>query len=379
MTTASVSSIFHGDFAAANHTEAQAQPSRLLADPAWLLRGNPEHPEHDALGLRNPKGVQVPELAVIGAGQVYGEDLAPAHSWPAMLGQRMGGCVLNAGLPGWGSVQYALQAEALCALSPRRLIVCLTPASDLALAFNCARVSTSPLARSFFEPRWSPLPQPDHTAAFRAGQAIEALSAMRPGLPEADILAELAQSGEPDVNPCVLDASRFYLCEHTLLAMQDLEHPAIEAGLSITIKVLKHLRELSQERRFSLTILLLPSREYLVAQRMEEATLRDREPLERLGLVEAAVLGELRAACAGLGLRCFDLTGYLKAFVGSRIFFQNSRRGLFSAKGCELLARFVRERVLPGAEAPGVMARPGGHQALGAPMSAAMGQSSPTY
>lgn len=351
------------------------QPPRLMADPAWLLRGNPEHPEHDALGLRNPKGIQVPELAVIGAGQVYGEDLAPEHSWPAMLGQRMGGCVLNAGLPGWGSVQYAMQAEALCALSPRRIIVCLTPASDLAQAFNCARVSVSPLARSFFEARWSALPQPDYTAAYRAGQALEALSATRPGLPEADLLAELALSGEPDVNPCVLDASRFYLAERALFAMQDLEHPAIEAGLSITTKVLEHLRDLSQRRRFSLTILLLPSREHLVAQRMDEATLREREPLERLGLMEAAVLGELRAACAGLSLRCFDLTGYLKAFVGSRIFFQNSRRGLFSAKGCELLARFVRERVLPGAEAPGVMARPAGHQPLGA----AMGQSSPTY
>ena len=376
MTAAQLSTL--GDIAA-QHTGEHPQPPRLLADPAWLLRGNPEHPEHDALGMRNPKGVQLPELAVIGAGQVYGEDLPPAHSWPAMLGQRMGGCVLNAGLPGWGSVQYALQAETLTALWPRRVIVCLTPATDLPLAFNCARVSVSPLARSFFESRWSTLPQPDYTAAYHAGQALEALSAARPELPEAELLAELARLGEPDVNPCVLDASRFYLSEHTLLAMQDLEHPAIEAGLSITIKVLAHLRQLSQQRRFSLTILLLPSREYLVAQRMDEATLRDRESLERLGLVEAAVLGELRAACAGLSLRCFDLTGYLKAFVGSRIFFQNSRRGLFSAKGCELLARFVRERVLPGAEAPGTLARPAGHQVLGTPMSAAMGQSSPTY
>jgi hypothetical protein len=328
---------------------AAADSKRFLSDPTWLVRGDPEHPEHDALGLRNPKGVPVPELAIIGGGQVYGEGLSSAQNWPAQLDRRMGGGVLNAGMPGWGSVQYALAAEKLRVLSPRRVIVCLTPGSDLAKAFNCARVSVSPLARSFFEARWANLPQPDHSALFDTGRAVERLSASNSDLAEEDVLALLAQRGEPDVNPCVLDASRFYLAERSLFAMQNLEHPAIEAGLAITVKVLKHLRAMSEERQFSLTILLLPSREYLVAQRIGEAQVRDRESLERLGLAEAAVLGELRAACAGLSLRCFDLTGYLKAFVGGRIHAQNSREGRLSAKGCELLARFVRERVLPGA------------------------------
>lgn len=331
----------------ANATAAHS--NRFLSDATWLLRGDPEHPEHDALGFRNPKGVPLPELAVIGGGQVYGEGLSVTQNWPAQLGRRMGGGVLNAGMPGWGSVQYALAAEKLQALSPRRIIVCLTPATDLARAFNTARVSVSPLARSFFEARWAELPQPDHSVLFASGRAVERLWAENPELAEEDVLSLLAQRGEPDVNPCVLDSSRFYLAEHSLFAMQDLEHPAIEAGLAITVKVLKHLRAMAEERQFSLTILLLPSREYLVAQRIGEAQVRDRESLERLGLAEAAVLGELRAACASLSLRCFDLTGYLKAFVGSRIHPQNSREGRLSPKGCDLLARFVRERVLPGA------------------------------
>jgi len=372
MTDTVISIASSTQIAGADHPDA---PPRLLADPAWLLRGNPEHPEHDPLGMRNPKGVQVAELAIIGGAQTYGEGLPAEQSWPAQLNLRMGGCVLNAALPGWGSVQYAMQAERLLPLAPRRVIVCLTPASDLALAFNCARVSTASLARSFFDTQWASLPQPDHSAAFRAGQAIETMQTEHPELTETDVLARLAQAGEPDVNPCVIDSSRFYLAERSLHAMQDLEHPSIEAGLGITVKVLEHLRRLSETHRFSLTILLLPSREFLVSQRIEAAQLRDRESLERLGLGEAAVLGELRASCAGLGLRCFDLTGYLKAFVGSRIFFQNSRQGRLSAKGCELLARFVRERVLPGAEAPGSMARSPQH--MGAHL--AMGQSSPTY
>lgn len=329
--------------------DSSGEPPRLLADPAWLVRGNPEHPDHDPLGLRNPKGIQLPELAVIGGGQVYGVGLPHAHSWPAQLDRRMGGGVINAGMPGWGSVQHALVAERLLPLSPRRFIVCLNPAADIPQAFLAARGSTSPLARSFFEPQWAQLPHPDQSIAFSTGRAVDEFMIAHPDLAEEDALAALAQQGEPDVNPCVIDTSRFYLAERSLYAMLDLYHPAIEAGLSITAKVLAHLRALAEEHHISLTVLLLPSREYLVSQRLQEAHVRDAETLERLGLAEAAVLGELRAVCAGLHLRCFDLTGYLKAFVGARIHVQNRREGWLSAKGCELLSRFVRERVLPGA------------------------------
>lgn len=322
--------------------------SRVISDPLWLICGNPEHPEHDILGLRNPKGVQTPELVLIGSEHVYGAGVGPFNSWPALLQKRMGGGVLNAGMLGWGSVQYALAAEKLSALSPRRVMVCLTPATDLRRAFACAKNSASPLARSFFEPDWNDLPELDGAPTERTRNAIDTLTMADPGLTDEDVLAILAQRGEPDVDPCVIEASRFYLTEHSLTAMQDLSTPQIDAGLSITVKVLARLRNLSEEHNFSLTIMLMPTREYLVYQRLEEATLRDREALEQLGLTEATVLGELRATCAGMGVRCFDLTNYLKHFVGSRIHVQNSREGTLSTKGSELVARFVRERMLPG-------------------------------
>ena len=43
-----------------------------------------------------------------------------------------------------------------------------------------------------------------------------------------------------------------------------------------------------------------------------------------------------------------DLSGYLRHFVGGRIYFQNSRSAHPNAKGCDLIARYVRDRVLPG-------------------------------
>jgi hypothetical protein len=331
---------------------ASGQPAhdipRHIHDPAMLMRGNPDHPEHDALGMRNQAVPDQAELMVIGDSHVYGAGVSAGQCWPYRLQAESGQPVYSAAVEGWGSVQYALALEELLCLSPRRVVVGLYTGNDIAEAFQCARASTSPLAKSFWNPSWAALPLADLTAKDRADRAVVRLAAERPDSSPEDILAHLGQRGEPDVNPCAIEASRFYLCEHFRHAVQDLSHPAIAAGLMITRKALGHLRDLSLNYGFALGVMLIPTREYLVATRLDEAEVRDRETLEQLGLAEATMLSELRSACADLDLPCFDLSGYLRHFVGGRIYPQDSQSGHLNAKGCELVARYVRDRVLPG-------------------------------
>ena len=324
---------------------------RNIHDPAFLMRGNPDHPEHDALGMRNHEVPPRAELVVIGDSQVYGACVRAEQCWPFRLQAETGQAVYNAGVEGWGSVQYALALEELLSLSPRRVIVSLYTGNDIAEAFQCARASAAPLAKSFWNPAWAGLPLADLSSKDRAERAVARLTAERPDLGHAEILAELAERNEPDVAACVVEASRFYLSENFRHAVQDLDHPAIAAGLMITRKVLGHLRDLSLNYGFSLGIMLIPTREFLVSTRLHEAEMRDHHALERLGLAEATMLGELRSACADLDLPCFDLSSYLRHFVGGRIYPQDSRDGHPNAKGCELIARYVRDRVLPGLEA----------------------------
>jgi len=331
--------------------QAPQDIQRNIHDPAYLMRGNPDHPEHDALGMRNREVPTQAELVVVGDSQVYGACVRAEQCWPFRLQAETDTPVYNAGVEGWGSVQYALAVEELLSLSPRRVVVGLYTGNDIAEAFQCARASTSPLAKSFWNPDWAGLPLADLSAKDRAERAVARSSAERPEQSLDDILADLGQRGEPDCDPCVIEASRFYLTEHFRHAVQDLSHPAIAAGLMITRKVLGHLRDLSLNYGFSLGIMLIPTREYLVSTRLDEAEVRDREALERLGLAEATMLSELRSACADLDLPCFDLSGYLRHFVGGRIYRQDSRDGHPNAKGCELIARYVRDRVLPGLDA----------------------------
>lgn len=324
--------------------------ARTTHDPAMLMRGNPEHPEHDALGMRNSEVPTRAELIVLGDSQVYGANVRAEQCWPFRLQAESGSPVYNAGVKGWGSVQYALALEELLCLSPRRVIIGLHPGNDIAEAFQCARASTSPLAKSFWNPSWAALPLADLSDRLRTERAVAYYSAERPDLCPEDILAELGQRGVVDVNPCAIESSRFYLSEHFRHSVQDLSHPAIAAGLMITRKVLGHLRDLSLNYGFALGIMLIPTREYLVATRMHEAEVRDRDALEQLGEAEATMMGELRSSCADLDLPCFDLSSYLRHFVGGRIYPQNSRSSHPNAKGCALIARYVRDRVLPELE-----------------------------
>lgn len=332
--------------------QAPADIPRLVKDPALLLRGNPEHPEHDARGFRNRAVVQGAELAVIGDSQVYGACVRAEQCWPFRLDAELSGgkgsAVYNAGLDGWGSAQYALAAEELLPLGPKRMLVCLYLGNDMAEAFQCAKVSTAPLARSFWEPAWDGLPLADLSAKDRAERAMAEFSALHPELAHEDVLSLLAQRVEPDVTPCAIEGSRFYLTERFRLAVQDLAQPAVAQGLAITRKVLAHLRSLSLNYGFSLGVMLIPTREYLVYLRRGETVLPDHQALDALGAAEARMHAELSDACAELGLPCFELAGHLKHFIGGRIYPQNSRDGHPNAKGCELIARYVKDRVLPG-------------------------------
>ncbi|PKN08275.1 MAG: hypothetical protein CVU73_07400 [Deltaproteobacteria bacterium HGW-Deltaproteobacteria-8] len=348
MTTIRQFELLQGCLGRAACSQSPQDIPRSLHDPVMLLRGNPDHPEHDALGMRNPEVPAQAELIILGDSQVYGSCVSADQCWPRRLEAESGAVVYNAGVEGWGSVQYAVGLEELLSLAPRRVVVCLHTGNDIAEAFQCARASTSPLAKSFWNPDWAALPLADLSAKDRAERAVARLAAERPDLGPEEILAELGLRGEIDVNPCAIESSRFYLAEHFRHAVQDLSHPAIAAGLMITRKVLGHLRDLSLNYGFALGVMLIPTREFLVSTRLHEAEVRDRETLEQLGAAEATMLGELRLACADLDLPCFDLSGYLRHFVGSRIYPQNSRIGHPNAKGCELIARYVRDRVLPG-------------------------------
>ncbi|MDD4952693.1 MAG: hypothetical protein PHV85_09105 [Desulfovibrionaceae bacterium] len=320
---------------------------RHVKDPEFLLRGNPEFPEHDQLGFRNRSVPRRAPLLVVGDSQVYGACVRAEQCWPFLLAAGLEGGVYNAAMEGWGAVQYAMITDELLGLAPDQVIVALYAGNDIYESFLCARRSTSRLAGSFWDPAFEDLAFPDLSVKQASDRAVDRAFEAAPEAGQAEVLAEMSRAGVPDCGLAEIEASRFYLTENFRLAVQDQAQPAICAGFKIAERALAHLGALSRNYGFGLSALLVPTREYLVYTRLSEARVRDRETLVRLGRAEQETLARLAGACENLGIAAFDLSEHLKHYIGARIFPQDSRDGHPNAKGCRIIAEYVKTRVLP--------------------------------
>src|SRR5438874_11554843 len=79
-----------------------------LADRALLWRGNPEYPEHDRLGFRNPDVPSQVSIVALGDSQTYGARVSRDQAWPQQLQRAEKSPTYNMAFPGWGPPQSLL-------------------------------------------------------------------------------------------------------------------------------------------------------------------------------------------------------------------------------------------------------------------------------
>ena len=91
MTTIRQFDLLQGYLGKADCGQSTQHISRSVHDPAMLMRGNPDHPEHDALGMRNREVPEQAELIVIGDSHVYGACVRADQCWPFRLQEESGG------------------------------------------------------------------------------------------------------------------------------------------------------------------------------------------------------------------------------------------------------------------------------------------------
>src|SRR5262245_59813162 len=78
-------------------------PQVLIPDARFRMRGNPEHPDLDDWGYRNPRGGRDhPDLVTMGDSQTFGLGVEQAESWPAVLAGRLGIRVYNMAIGSFG-------------------------------------------------------------------------------------------------------------------------------------------------------------------------------------------------------------------------------------------------------------------------------------
>ena len=107
-----------------------------LPDERLGHRPNPNHPEHDAWGFRNPGVPARAEIVVLGDSQSYGAGVGASQAWPRVLEELNGQTVYNLSFGGWGPVHSLLLWHQAETLRPEVVIVSVYAGNDLYDSFK---------------------------------------------------------------------------------------------------------------------------------------------------------------------------------------------------------------------------------------------------
>ena len=107
-----------------------------IPDPSLVYRPNPEYPEHDARGFRNPAVPDRAELVALGDSMTYGVGVAPKESWPRQLATLAGRTMYNISYGGYGPVHSLLLWDEALSFQPHVVIEAVYVGNDLFDAFD---------------------------------------------------------------------------------------------------------------------------------------------------------------------------------------------------------------------------------------------------
>ncbi len=93
---------------------------------------DPEFPESDASGFRNPDGMGEVDLVTLGDSHTYGFNVGRSDNWPSQLADAAGITVYNHGMGGYGVLQHFWLFSQALDRNPSSIIVGLYLANDLA-------------------------------------------------------------------------------------------------------------------------------------------------------------------------------------------------------------------------------------------------------
>lgn len=319
----------------------------FVDDPLFVTRGNPAFVEHDKMGFRNARIPRGPALAVVGDSQVYGSRLARDEAWPQLAGIMAKADVYNCAVPGWGGLQYALVMNEVLRLRPKAVLVCPYMGNDIYESFVHARSSDAPLARTLLGDADLNPPLPDSTIHAGTEAALRRAAAENPGLDPAQLLALCSERGVPNFHYARLEKAEFYLTEHSRTPFEDLDQPAVATGFNVLRQALAHARDAALAAGTAFGVMPIPTREYLVWLRRDEATLQNPEALDHHGHTEQRLLDALSDFCRDRNINHFELAPTLARYVGQGAYFQHSLDGHPSPKGARIIANAINLRILP--------------------------------
>jgi len=243
-------------------------------DPILAHRIDPGQGGHDDWGYRNSDVPESASIVALGDSMTYGLMAKSKESWPAQLGNQLGTDIYNAGMMGYGPLQYmhVLKTRA-AAMNPDGVIVMVYPGNDLMDTYLLVhtiehwhpyRLSATP--EDELEQNVNFGPTVEWGLIRRTRDWLSRNSVLYRIILRAPVFDGLRQSER------VARSSGFemeHLGETILLdpikrvRLVDLDNPQLVEGLELSLQGLSEIKAFTEENDIGLHMVLMPVREQL--------------------------------------------------------------------------------------------------------------------
>lgn len=245
----------------------------LVNDPVTVSRARPRLPEtyatgpHDILGFRNRGVPNVADVVVIGDSQTYGNNVPLEDNWPSRLAvalEKKRANTYSMATGGWGAAQYVEMATKATSFQPQLIIVAFYSGNDSLESFRIA----------YSLDRFKDL------RPVRNLNLEEAPSVAFPPPPESLWPVEFKDGVKTVFTPALR------------LAAND-EHPAVNAGYGVMANAAREIRRLTRPFGTNLIFTIIPTKEYVYAEKLRSDGIELRQDYARLISAERKRISKL--------------------------------------------------------------------------------------
>jgi hypothetical protein len=269
----------------------------IIPEPKLRFRLNPDYPDHDEAGFRNPSVPKSSHVVVLGDSQTYGVGVEAGEAWPHQLSELSRESVYNMGVPGYGPVHSVALMNRVLAFHPQSVIEAVYSGNDLwdaysmtyrgsgfeglrstdravLSAINNAEAHDNGIHQFSAIVGSSERNQPNvvrrylarHSSLWgllRATKAVVNTRLLAPRAPDARWAQAVkeARDARGQLVPFEREPVRTVFTPHYRFAAMDLDDPRIREGLRICIEEMKQLFAITHRNGARFTVVLIPTKE----------------------------------------------------------------------------------------------------------------------
>jgi hypothetical protein len=234
---------------------------KIFRDNIWKTRGNPDLPEHDSAGFRNPDSPG-DDIFIVGDSWTYGSgaggDIPKEQSWPILLSSHFG--VTCAAVGGWGPFQYLLAVKELMPVSTKICLIGFYIGNDLVDAFNCTKNTKSNLRNHFWRKEFDDISlRMKWNNRVRERQIREIMK--EKGISRRNAMTYAHRRRNIDFLACRIGGSRHFFKPRLRADTTDLSISGIRIGLDLTKEMFGEIIDICDNSGIEPFFVIFPSKE----------------------------------------------------------------------------------------------------------------------